>query len=153
MVEFPYGRTPCWADLDGRRVTVVESRKLPPPRPLPVLLDEALDAPIGRRRLEELVQPGDQSTLVVSDTSRDEPRATLIEALHARVSSVTWTLAIATGTHGPCDVDALGLPTALLAGALVINHDGHRTDDLVELGVTARGTPVRLHRCVVDAEP
>lgn len=152
MVELPYGRTPCRADLDGRRITVVEARRLPPPRPLPVLLDDALDAPIGHRRLEELVRQGDRITIVVSDTSRDEPRAALIEAVRARVPSVTWTLAIATGTHGPCDVTALALPAWVLADATVVNHDGHRPDDLVELGETTRGTPVRIHRCVVEAD-
>ncbi len=152
MLELPYGRTPCRVDLDVRRVTVVEARRLPPPRPLPVLLDDALDAPIGHRRLEALVRQGDRLTIVVSDTSRDEPRASLIEAVRARVPSVTWTIAIATGTHGPCDVAALALPAWVLADATVVNHDGHRPDDLVELGETTRGTPVRLHRCVVDAD-
>lgn len=152
MVELPYGRTTCRADLGSRRVTLVEARRLPPPRPLPTLLDEALAAPIGLQRVEELVQRGDRVTVVVSDTSRDEPRAALIEALRARLPTVTWTLAIATGTHGPCDIAALGLPDALLADATIVNHDGHRVDGLVDLGVTTRGTPVRIHRCVVDAE-
>lgn len=152
MVELPYGRTPCRVDLDGRRVTVVEARRLAPPRPLPALLDEALSAPIGQRPVEELVHRGERVTVVVSDTSRDEPRAALIEALRTRVPSVTWTIAIATGTHGPCDVAALALPAALLAEATLVNHDGHRARDLVELGVTSRGTPVRIHRCVVEAD-
>jgi nickel-dependent lactate racemase len=32
----------------------------------------------------------------------------------------------------------------------VVNHDGHT--DCVELGITARGTPMRVHRCVLDAD-
>jgi nickel-dependent lactate racemase len=67
---------------------------------------------------------------------------------------VRWTIAIATGTHGrnPEPLSALGIPDDLARTATIINHDGHAPDDLVEIGITARGTPVRLHRCLLDAD-
>ena len=68
-------------------------------------------------------------------------------------SGVHWTLAIATGTHGPARLDMLELPrsSAITSGS-VVNHDGHRGIDLVDLGVTTRGTRVRVHRCLVEAD-
>lgn len=91
-------------------------------------------------------------TVIISDPTRHEPRAALFEAVRQRIPEARITLAIATGTHGPCDVRRLGLPDALLAGIDVVNHDGHRGDGLVELGETARGAPIRVHRCVVDTD-
>jgi len=150
MVELPYGRAPYRLDLARREVTVVVPRAMPPPPPLPALLDAALAAPIGRPGLASLAAPGSRVTVIVSDATRSEPRSELLAALRRHLPRVRWTIAIATGTHGPSPLGPLGLPDDL--AATVINHDGHRADDLVDLGVTRRGTPVRLHRCVVDAE-
>ncbi len=152
MVELPYGRTTYLLDLEGRPYTLVLPTSLPLPQPLGSLLDAALDAPIGRPALEAMASPGARVTLIVSDPSRAEPRAQLVAAIQQRLPDVRWTLAVATGTHGPCNLDALGLPSDILANATVVNHDGHAATDLVEVGVTPRGTPVRLHRCVVDAD-
>jgi nickel-dependent lactate racemase len=123
-----------------------------PPPEITALLDGALASPIASRRLEELVRPGDRVTLVVSDATRDEPRAAFLAAVRARLGPVRLTVAVATGTHGPCAVERLGIPPSLLAGAQLVMHDGHRDDDLVVAGTTRRGTPVRLHRCAVDAD-
>jgi nickel-dependent lactate racemase len=70
----------------------------------------------------------------------------MIAALRARLPErVRVTIAIATGTHGACDPRGLDLPADLD----VIVHDGR--SDLVELGTTRRGTPIRIHRAVLDA--
>lgn len=77
-----------------------------------------------------------------------------MRAIRARVAStdVAWTIAVATGTHGPCQLGQLGLSATSLRDATLINHDGHRPDNLVELGTTSRGTPVRVHRCLLDTD-
>lgn len=152
MVTLPYGRTPYPLDLAGREYTLVVPTPLPTPQPLRALLDGALDAPIGRPRLETMVAAGARVTLVVSDPSRAEPRAQLVAAIQERLADVRWTLAVATGTHGPCRLDDLGLPADVFANATIVNHDGQVEDDLVDLGTTPRGTPVRLHRCLVEAD-
>lgn len=155
-VELPYGSRPYPIDIPAARlpdVTVLEPPvpTLPPPAPIARLLDEALAATPLTTALPDLAT---RVTLIVSDATRNEPRAAFIEAVRARLPpSVHLTLAIATGTHGPAHIADLGIPPALLANITVINHDGHHAQhDLVELGVTARGTPVRVHRCVVDTD-
>ncbi len=152
MVELPYGRTPYPLDLSDRSISVIEAATRAAPPALDHLLAMALDEPIGCVRMEQLAQPGSRVTVIVSDETRNEPRGAFLAAIRARLPSVRWTIAIATGTHGPADLGALGIPAELLAAATVVNHDGHRAADLVDLGVTARGTPVRLHRCVIEAD-
>ncbi len=149
MVELPYGRVPYRLDLTGRDATVIEPRALPPPPPVSALFDAALGAPRGRPALSSLVSPGNRVTVIVSDATRMEPRSELLGALRRHLPAVRWTIAIATGTHGPSPLGPLGLTG--IEGT-VINHDGHRAVDLVDLGVTRRGTPVRIHRCVIDAD-
>ena len=140
VIELPYGRAPLRVDLGARAVEVVRATELPSPAPLDELLDEALaGAPIAAK-------PGARVTVIVSDPTRAEPRAAFLAALSRRLPGGHWTVAVATGTHGPCDPSALGIPGP------VINHDGHAPTDLVELGITAYGTPVRVHRCVVEAD-
>jgi nickel-dependent lactate racemase len=152
VIELPYGRTPYVMTLPGRSISVVEAARRPPARPLGELLESALDHPIGSPPVGELVRPGDRVTVIVSDATRDEPRGAFLAALQERLPPVNWTIAIATGTHGPADVSTLGIPDHLLATARIVNHDGHRATDLVDLGTTSRGTPVRLHRCAVETD-
>jgi lactate racemase len=152
MVWLPYGRAPFELDLAGRDATIVELPPPPPPRPLAPLVDAALDYPIDSPRLEQLVGANARVTVIVSDATRHEPRAAFLAAIRARLPSVRWTIALATGTHGPCGIAALDLPSHVLADARIVDHDGHSDVDLVELGTTQYGTRVRVHRCVVEAD-
>ena len=92
--------------------------------------------------------------VVVSDATRNEPRDALVRAVLARLpDSLAVTLAVATGTHGPCRVDELGIGDDLAARIdRWVVHDGARTDDLVAIGTTRRGTPVTINRAVLDAD-
>ncbi len=151
-IELPYGRAPYPLELDGTRVTVVPPPRMPAPPPLVPMLEDALAAPIGTPSLATLAAGARRITIIVSDGTRQEPRAEILAALRPHLPpAAALTVAIATGTHGPApDLAALGLPSTL--DATVVNHDGHRPDDLVTLGTTTRGTPVRVHRCVVDTD-
>jgi nickel-dependent lactate racemase len=141
-VELPYGTRPLVFDTGAREVALVEPAALPPPPPLEVLIDRALaNVQLDAGRI----------TIIISDPSRREPRDAFVRAIRSRTSAHI-TLAVATGTHGPCRLGELELSDDALSGAALINHDGHRAADLVDIGVTSRGTPIRVHRCVVDTD-
>lgn len=142
-VALPYGSAPYAVEVHGREVQLVEA----PPRPAPPLLGGLLEHALEHTRLA-----GRRITLVISDPSRREPRETFVRSVRHRAPDVRWTLAVATGTHGPCRLDELGLSPTSLRDVTIVNHDGHRGAELVEVGVTARGTPVRVHRCVLEAD-
>lgn len=88
-------------------------------------------------------------TVIVSDATRNEPRHAFLEAIRRRLPNARFTAAIATGTHGPSGIVGFGLPAWLDS---IVDHDGHSDRDLIPLGQTSRGTPVRLHRCVVETD-
>src|SRR5438477_12275045 len=99
-LSLPYGSTPYPVDFGDRHVEVLRAAELAPPPPLDVLLDRALAAPLGGPPLA-----GRRVTVIVSDPTRVEPRDAFVRALRERLSGARWTLAIATGTHGPCQLD------------------------------------------------
>jgi nickel-dependent lactate racemase len=140
-IDLPYGSHPYPLDLADRDATVLEPRPLPDPPPVEALLERALDeSPLPQ------LAAGARVTLIISDPTRDEPRAALVAAVRRRLPRAHITIAVATGTHGPCKGGSLGLPL----GVAVLNHDG--ATNVVNLGTTTRGTPVHIHRCVVDAD-
>jgi nickel-dependent lactate racemase len=151
-VELPYGRAPIRLVADARHIDVLQAPDLPTPRDIATLVGEALESPIGSPRLGELVRTGGRVVIIVSDATRREPRAAFLAALRRELPAVKLTIAVATGTHGPCSVETLEVPPELLRNATIVMHDGHSDEDLVALGTTARGTPVRVHRCVVEAD-
>lgn len=142
-VELPYGSRPLVVDVGARAVQLVEPTPLPPAAALELLIERAL---------ADVRLAGPRITVIVSDPSRREPRDAFVRALRERAPDARWTIAVATGTHGPCRIEDLGLSALALRDVTLINHDGHRQDDLVEVGVTARGTPVRVHRCLLDTD-
>lgn len=158
-VRVPYGRSPREVDLGESLVEVLEAPSPPPPlapAQLAARITDALAAPIGSAPLEVLARGIRHVTVVVSDHTRNEPRSAFLLALRERLpSGISWTLAIATGTHGPSPLEPLGLEVVLSDRSLdlaVINHDGGSLNDLVHLGYTRRGTPIVVHRCVVETD-
>lgn len=146
LIELPYGSRSYLVDLGARPVTLVAADPRPPPPPITDLLAAALAAPIDAPPLA-MDRPR-RATVVVSDGTRREPRRAFVDAIRRALPSTQLTLAVATGTHGPADLAALDLPADLP----VVNHDGHRDDDLVDLGTTPHGTRARVHRCLVDTD-
>jgi nickel-dependent lactate racemase len=143
-IELPYGREPYTLDLGDRAFEVLRA----PHRPASGLVENLVDSALARHPLPVAAR----ITVVLSDPSRSEPRAVFLAALRRLRPTARWTVAIATGTHGPARISELGIPPELLQGATIVNHDGHSDTDLVDLGSTSRGTPVRLHRCVIDTD-
>lgn len=157
-LRLPYGSAPLpVASTSLRRfdaLQVVQPPVPPPAQPLETLIEAALDHPVGTGRLETLVRPGERVALLVSDASREEPRTAMLSALLARLpSDIDITLGVACGTHGPCDLARLGIADDIWKrAARVINHDAHDDTDLISIGTTPRGTPVRVHRCLTEVD-
>ena len=128
------------------------------PNPTSVL-NAALDNPIGSERLEAIVRPGQKVTIVVDDLTRPTPVHLLLPTVLERiskagVSTADVTILVATGTHRPMSLDELRvrLGESAVDTYQVINHDHRRASDLVDLGNTPSGIPIKINRLVVDAD-
>ncbi len=152
QIELPYGSRPLPVRVAAETV-VVDLPPVPAGRPVEEVLPLALDAPIESPRLETLARPGDRVTVIVSDATRDEPRGALLDAVRERLpAGVRLTVAVANGTHAPGDFGALGLPARLAEEAAIVNHDARDDRELVLVGQTTRGTPLRVNRCLVECD-
>ncbi len=149
-----YGTRPlALPDLPGARVL------LPPTPPAVADLEAAIDAalahPIGARPLASVATARTRVVVIVSDASRDEPRAALFAAVRRALRAVPddhLTIAVANGTHGPKPLERLGLPGDVLRRHRVVNHDARDDASMVEMGRTSRGTRIRVNRCVAEAD-
>ncbi len=116
-------------------------------------LNYALEHPVDANQLSNSTMPGDRVVIIVSDATRDEPRAEMVQAVMDRLPiGCRITIAIANGTHQPQPIDRLGLRPSQLRSATIVNHDSRDRDSLVSLGDTTRGTPIFVHRCVVESD-
>lgn len=117
----------------------------------------AISQPLGDRDLKTFA--GARSAAVaINDKTRPVPHAAilppLLRALEALgLSPESITLIIATGTHIPTRPEAFGevVPPEVLARYPVISHDCD-APDLVPLGTTSRGTPIRINRQFMEAD-
>ncbi len=139
----------------GVRLRVLEPPRPPAVRDLAAELDAALAHPTGARPLRTAATARTRVVVVVSDASRDEPRAELFAAVRRALAAVPddhLTVAIANGTHAPGPVDRLGLPDEVLRRHRVVNHDGRDATAMVEMGRTSRDTRIRVNRCIAEAD-
>lgn len=154
ILQLPYGHKPYELHLpDHIEPTVVLPAEPGPAKPIKDVVSRALDEPIEAARLESAVRPGDRVVVAVSDATRDDPRDLMLRALLARMpADIRLTIAVANGTHGLSDLDRLHIGSDLWSRSSVVNHNAHDSTDLVLIGTTERGTPVRLHRCLVETD-
>ena len=157
IVKLPFGSEELPLDLRGLRV-----RPLAPGAPPAVsdagrMVADAVDHPVTGEGLSSLASGRAWATVVVPDATR---KARLPEVLPAVVERLTSGgiepsavhVLVACGTHPPLDEEGVeGLLGPRLEGVRVTQHDCRAEDDLVRVGVTSWGTPVRLHRLAAEA--
>ena len=116
----------------------------------------ALEHPVASARLRDIVKPGEKIAIITSDITRPMPTYAVMpflldELSSAGVSDKDITLVFALGSHRKhSDAEKIKL-----AGEETFRRiacvDGD-TADCVHLGVTSRGTPVDIVRCVAEAD-
>lgn len=106
----------------------------------------ALREPVDGLPLESLAAAARRIVVIVSDATREEPRAEMLTALRESLAWQRVTLVVASGTHQASDAV---IPAEFRRCPVVVF--GADTE-CVELGVTLRGTPVALARVLVEAD-
>lgn len=158
QVRLAYGR--C-----GLTINVPDSADVLETRFVPGLPDEAgairdaLRNPTGSLPLADLVSPGDQVVVVHTDITRATPNEQILPVLLAELETAgvrreDITLLNGLGTHRRQTEDEL---RAMLGAFIVENyrclqHDCHSDQDLVSLGQTSLGHPVRVNKTYLEAD-
>ena len=157
QVKLAYGRQDLTVNVpDG--ADVITPRFVPGCQDEEKSLLDALRNPIHSAPLAELVKPGDTVVIVHTDITRATPNhrilpVVLSELESAGVRPADITLLNGLGTHRPQSEAEL---RAMLGDRIVENyrclqHDCMDDANLVSLGQTAKGHPVRINRAYLEA--
>ena len=156
-IQLGYGRTSIALEYDVARFKVLTSSETLS-RPLSdVELGDALDTPIDSAALDHLVEAGDRVLIVTSDATRATGSAQIVNLLVRRliangVHPSDIAIIFATGIHRPVRADEKAeLLTPFIAQRIsTIDHDAYDASQLIQPGVTERGTPVEVNRALKE---
>ena len=160
-IELNYGRGTLPVELpDNLEVTLIHKPVMPVlPDPLAAVRG-ALARPAGARPLIEEARGKKTACILICDVTRPVPNALLLqpvirELLEAGMPAAGITVLVATGLHRPnlgTELEELVGDPWVLRTVRVENHYARRDEEHVDLGYTAKGTPVKLDRRFVQAE-
>lgn len=157
-VDLAYGRggleveLPDWSD-------VIRPRFLPGLPNEAATLIQAIRNPIGSLPLVNLVKAGDKVVVVHTDITRATPNDRILPVLlaaleQAGISRFDITLLNGLGTHRPQSQNELRemLGDQIVEHYRCVQHDCNDDENLVSLGETTLGHPVRINRLYVEAD-
>jgi nickel-dependent lactate racemase len=123
-------------------------------------LAAALKAPVSARPIADEAQGALSACILICDITRPVPNGLILpmlirQLLDAGIAADRITVLIATGLHRPNEgaelAELIGDPW-VLATVPIVNHVARSDADHVDLGLTPRGTPVKLDRRFVAAD-
>jgi nickel-dependent lactate racemase len=118
-------------------------------------IETAIVSPIDSPSLAELARGARNAVIAVDDISRPTPVADVLPALVAEIAAIPErhiTILVALGAHRPLVRAELEkkLGAEILGRFNVEQH--HPYENLVDLGRSKRGTPVKLNRTFIEAD-
>jgi len=158
QVQLAYGRDGLAVSLPAR-AQILLTRFIPGLADEPTAIRAALRQPINSAPLTGKVRASDKVVIVHTDITRATPNDRILPVLLTELESAgiargDITLLNALGTHRP-QTDA---ELRQMLGADIVNnyhcrqHDANDDANLVALGCTTRGQPVRLNRQFLEAD-
>lgn len=153
--ELPYGGERLELEIPERNLLGVLEGRAMPKVDLAAAFDQAWAHPYGTNDPAAAFHGGGRVVIVVTDHTRPTPTRDLFPLLWERLSSVVQkedvTFLVGTGTHRDPTDDELDRMFGPLRQDFPIRiHDSDR--DLVEVGRSARGTPILVNRIVAEAD-
>lgn len=156
-VQFGFGRGYQEADISEKNLlSVLEPGRLPSFPDEQKILQEALSAPIGTKRLREIVHPGEKIAIITSDISRPCPSGKILpsvirELSQAGIADQDITITFGLGSHRPMSSQEMKhLVTEEIYQRITCRCSS--PDDTVDLGTTSRGTHAAIDRTVMSAD-
>ncbi len=160
-IELNYGRARLGVVLPPEAVpTVIRKRTLAPLADHAGAIRRAFDEPFEAPPLAAMARGRASACILVCDITRPVPNRLflrpMIETLiSAGMDRARITVLVATGLHRPNEgaelAELIGDPW-VLEHVTVANHFARDEAAHADLGITARGTPIRIDRRFVDAE-
>lgn len=160
-IDLRYGKGTFRLDLDPAwDVTVIRKPGMPLIADPVAAVRAALAQPVGARPLAEEARGARSACILVCDITRPVPNGLFLpllvrQLMDAGIPAEGILILVATGLHRPNEgaelAELVGDPWVMQT-VRVLNHFARNDADHVDLGVTSRGTPVKLDRRFVEAD-
>ncbi len=158
-IELPYGPGTLRFRLPRENLLMmVEPAEVAPAADPAAAVQRAVREPVGAPTLRSLVKPGQKVLILIDDNTRPTPQAQILPSLLQEIAStgaqVDVRLLIASGTHRPMTPEEIRRKVGdeIAARYPILNHDWADEANLVDLGVTPKGTPIKVNRLVTEAD-
>jgi len=153
--ELACGERTVSIDVPERNLIGVLEGKEMPTISLRQAFHDAWEHPVGMTDPVEIFGPGETVVIVVTDHTRATPTREIVpllwEKIRGTVAKEDVTLLIATGIHrAPTEDEMKTMLGDLRHEFRVLIHDCDR--DTVEIGRSHLGTPIAIHRALVEAD-
>lgn len=157
--SIPYGKEKIDFNIpDEFKITVVTPKLRSPVNDIEAKTRNALQHPINSRTLLELAKGKNSACIVVTDITRDCPEKqilpTILETIEHEIDRKKITILVACGMHREMTyeekVEKYG--KHIVDSYRIIDHNGKDQKNLVSMGVTKNGTPIRLSKIACDSE-
>ncbi len=160
-VDIAYGRGHLRVPLrEEIEPTIIRKTVLPKLANQQHAVQEALSVPIHAAPLAELVRGRGSACILICDITRPVPNRLFLRPIIETLMSAGLpreriVIVVATGLHRPNEgaelAELVGDPW-VLETVRVENHFARNDADHVDLGVTSRGTPIKIDRRFVEAD-
>jgi nickel-dependent lactate racemase len=160
MHTLPFGKGTIQFSLpSGMRITQAVSRPVPSLEDEQAAVANALAHPVGSPPLRKIVRAGNRVCIVFTDVTRACPDHLLIPPLLSELKAggvldKDITLLCGIGMHRPSTRDEKieKLGAGIVDSFRVIDNEPQNQAVLVDLGKTAGGVPVSMHRSVMESD-
>jgi len=158
QVSIAYGQAGLHLDLP-EKTQVIQSEPLAGLPNEQEAIRDALQKPIGSPALRDRVSPGDKVVVTHSDITRPVPNDRILPVILAELESAgvhreDITLLNALGTHRQQTEDELSMMLGenIVSNYRCLQHNAFDDSNLVSMGETTLGNPVRLNKLLVESD-
>ena len=159
-VSIPYGNEQIDFDIPDRNFAGMMDPAFVPEADNPEqIVENAIDNPIGGRKLEEIVREGKRIAIIIDDGSRPTPQARILPVLLRKLEAYgkkpeEITIVVALGSHRYMTEKELEerVGSDVYRKYRVINSEFRKPEGLVYVGDTPEGAPIMATKAVMDAD-
>ena len=159
-LDLRYGKKKITLKLDeGSILSVLSGQKLSPLPNLEEKIKRVLTYPISSKGLREIFNPGDTTAIIVSDRTRNVAASVFLPVVINELNSIGIPdsdifIMFACGTHRlHSKKEHAEIVGEEIAGRIeLLDHDCNDKNNLIDLGVTSRGTKVEVNKKVAGAD-
>ena len=158
MISIPYGKTHIACGLRPKGLLTSRIEALSSDKSGLLLVQEALENPIGSRPLRELAAGKKSCTIIISDHTRPVPSRDILPPMLSELRrgspDIDVTLLVATGFHRPTTTAELEakLGEEIAKKEKIVVHDAFDPDSNVQIGILPSGAPLVIDRAAVETE-